>query len=136
MNMAECMTVSLHIPSRTLFHGPVTRLNAVSPRGGFGILPNHVDFVTAIVPCVLELTLEDARQCLFGIDEGLLVKQHHHVKIAVRRAVESTDLDTLTDTVTNSFADIDDRERTARTALSRLEANMVRRFVNLRRTLP
>ena len=53
--------------------------------------------------------------------------------MVVRRAVEKCDdLDSLTTTVADSFIDMEDEERIARTALSRLEANMVRRFVNLR----
>ena len=135
MTMVEHMEVALHTPSRALFNGPVLRLNAVSSNGGFGILPNHVDFVTTLVPSVLVLTLNDSTERFFGIDEGLLIKQGHNVKMVVRRAVESDDLDSLTSTVADSFIDMEDEERIARTALSRLEANMVRRFVHLRTTL-
>ena len=134
MSMVEAMEVALHTPSQTLFNGPIVRINAVSSNGGFGILPNHVDFVTTLVPSVLVLTLHDSSERFFGIDEGLLVKQRHHVKMVVRRAVESNDLESLTSTVADSFIDMEDEERIARTALSRLEANMVRRFVNLRTT--
>lgn len=132
MTMVDSMEVALHIPSSTLFKGSVLRINAVSSQGGFGILPNHVDFLTTLAPSVLVLTLSDSVERFFGIDEGLLVKQGHQVNMVVRRAVESQDLDSLTGTVSSSFIDMEDDERIARTALSRLEANMVRRFVTLR----
>ena len=132
MSMHENMQAALHTPSRVIFNDSILRLNAVSTNGGFGILPNHVDFVTTLVPSVLVLTLSDSSERFFGIDEGLLVKQGPHLKMVVRRAVESADLDSLTSTVADSFIDMEDEERVARTALSRLEANMVRRFVNLR----
>jgi F-type H+-transporting ATPase subunit epsilon len=136
MSMVDHMQLALHIPSRALFRGPVSRINAVSSNGGFGILPNHVDFLTTLVPSVLVLTLPDSTERFFGIDEGLLVKQSHVVNLVVRRAVASNDLDSLLSTVADSFVDMEDEERIARTALSRLEANMVRRFVNLRTTHP
>lgn len=136
MTMATEMQVFLRLPSRVLFEGPSTRLRGEAADGGFGILPNHVDFVTALVPSVLLITQADGRERIFGIDEGLLVKKGHKVEVAVRRGVESDDLDTLRETVGGSFAGLEDEERVARAALSRLEADMVRRFASLRKPHP
>ncbi|WP_415182488.1 ATPase [Phaeovulum sp.] len=136
MSMARDMQVSLRLPGRVLFAGPAARLSATAADGGFGILPNHVDFVTALVPSVLLVTEPDGQERVFGIDEGLLVKKGHRVDIAVRRAVEGDDLDSLRETVGRTFAEMEDDERVARAALSRLEADMVRRFSILRRPHP
>ncbi len=130
------MQVTLRLPGSTLFDGPAIRLNAVAENGGFGMLPNHIDFVTALAPSVLLVTLADGSERVFGIDEGLLVKKDHSVEIAVRRGVESHDLDTLRQTIGALFADMEDAERVARAAMSRLEADMVRRFAGLRAPLP
>jgi len=136
MSMASEMQVRVRVPGLALFDGPAVRLNAVAANGGFGILPNHVDFVTALVPSVLLITLAGGAERVFGIDEGLLVKKGHEVEIAVRRGVESDDLDTLRDTVGALFEGMDDDERVARAAMSRLEADMVRRFAGLRAPRP
>lgn len=136
MSMAADMQVTLRLPTRTLFEGPATRLFAVAENGGFGILPNHTDFVTALVPSVLTLTTPEGDEQIFGIDEGLLVKKGHAVDVAVRRGVLGDDLDTLRETVRNTFVEMDEDERTARSALSRLEADMVRRFAELQRPQP
>ncbi|EPX78230.1 ATP synthase epsilon chain [Litoreibacter arenae] len=133
MSTASEMQVSLRLPSEVLFDGPATRLTGEAADGGFGILPNHVDFVTALVPSVLLVTQPDGRERIFGIDEGLLVKKGHRVELAVRRGVEGDDLDSLSDTVGDSFAGLEDEEKSARAALSRLEADMVRRFASLRK---
>lgn len=133
MNMAREMQVRVRLPGGPLFCGAVARLNAVAQNGAFGILPNHADFVTALVPSVLVLAQPDGAERIFGIDEGLLVKTGHRVDIAVRRGVESADLDTLRQAVDAFFETVEDDERVARSALSRLEANMVRRFAGLRR---
>jgi F-type H+-transporting ATPase subunit epsilon len=96
-------------------------------------LPNHVDFVTALVPSVLLITQADGVERIFGVDEGVLVKKGHRVEVAVRRGVESDDLESLRATVREAFAGLADEERVARAALSRLEADMVRRFASLRK---
>lgn len=136
MSMATDMTVTLQLPMRALFKGQATRMTAVAPNGAFGILPNHADLVTALVPSVLTLTLTDGSEEIFGIDEGLLVKRGHGVEVAIRRGVRGTDLESMKDTVEASFTQIDEEERQARAALSRLEADMVRRFAELRRPQP
>lgn len=136
MSMAPDMTVTLRLPTRTLYEGRASRIAAIAPNGAFGILPNHIDFVTALVPSVLTLRLADGAEEIFGLDEGLLVKKGHHVTVVALRGVRGDDLGTLQNTVQASFIQMDEEERQARSALSRLEADMVRRFAELQRPLP
>lgn len=133
MSLSETMQVTLRLPTQTLFEGAVTRVFAVAEDGAFGMLPNHVDFVNALVPSVLILTDAKGIERFFGIDEGVLVKRGHAVEVAIRRGVQGEDLETLNDTVQSSFVDMDEQERVARSALSRLEAGIVRRFGDLRK---
>jgi len=133
MSMAADMFVTLRLPTALLYEGRAMRIVAVAPNGAFGILPNHVDFVTAIVPSVLTLQLANGSEEIFGLDEGLLVKRGHKVVVIALRGVRGNDLGTLQSTVESSFLQMDEDERQARAALSRLEANMVRRFAELRR---
>ncbi len=136
MNISADMQVTLRLPTHTLFAGRATKLFAVAQNGSFGILPNHIDFVTALVPSVLTLQTPEAEELVFGIDEGLLVKKGHTIDVAVRRGVIGNDLTSLRETVSETFVDMDENERMARSALSRLEANMVRSFAKLRRPKP
>ena len=136
MSLSNEMRVSLRLPARILFQGPAARLSGTAADGSFGILPNHVDFVTALVPSVLLVTQPGGAERVFGIDEGLLVKKGHDVDIAVRRGVEADSLASLQKNVGKAFAEMEDEERAARAALSRLEADMVRRFTNLRKARP
>lgn len=133
MSLADTMQVTLRLPTRTLFNGSVQRLFARAENGAFGMLPNHTDFVTALVPSVLILTTEDGGEMFFGIDEGILMKKGHQVDIAIRRGVQGSDLDTLHETIQAAFIEVDEEERVARSALSRLEAGIVRRFGDLRK---
>ncbi|WP_223423877.1 ATPase [Tateyamaria pelophila] len=136
MSLTEDMSVSVRLPTNTLFEGRAIRMTAVAQDGAFGILPNHVDFVTALVPSVMTLRMADGSEEIFGVDEGLLVKKGHRVVAAVLRAVHGDDLGTLNDTVKAKFIEMDDEERQARSAFSRLEADVVRRFAELRKPHP
>lgn len=136
MSMATDMSVTLRLPTQTLFEGRAERLTAVAPNGAFGMWPNHVDFVTALVPSVMTLRLMDGSEAIFGIDEGLLVKKGHTVAVAVLRGVHGDDLGNLRQTVETRFVQMDEEERQARSALSRLEADMIRRFAELQRPGP
>jgi len=136
MSMASDMCVTLRLPTQTLFEGRATRLTGVAPTGAFGMWPNHVDFVTALVPSVMTLQLSDGSEAIFGLDEGLLVKKGHDVAVAVLRGVHGDDLGSLQNTVKARFVEMDEEERQARSALSRLEAHMVRRFAELRGPRP
>lgn len=133
MSMAADMKVTLRLPTKTLFEGDAVHLGAVAPNGAFGLLANHVDYVTAIVPSVLTLRLADGSEQIFGLDEGLLIKKGRDVVVVALRGVHGDDLGTLHDTVEASFIQMDEEERQARSALSRLEADMVRRFAELQR---
>lgn len=136
MTMAAEMQVNLRLPTRVLYQGSARKLFAVAENGAFGMLPNHIDFVTSLVPSVLILTLEDGSEQIFGIDEGILVKKGHQVDIAIRRGVRGENLGSLQDSVRSNFIEVDEDERVARSALSRLEAGMVRRFADLQRPKP
>lgn len=132
MSLATDMEVTLRLPTQTLFRGRARRLRAVAANGAFGILPNHVDCVTALVPAVLTLELAEGGEAVFGLDEGILVKKGHAVEVTALRGVRGDDLGALKQTVRTRFIEMDEEERQARSALSRLEADMVRRFAELR----
>lgn len=131
MSAAEGMIVVLRLPTRVLFRGPAGKLTARAENGAFGILPNHIDFVTALSPGVLSLIEPDGSERLFGTDEGVFLKHGSRVDICVRRAIEGSDLASLKDEIRTAFVDLDDQERSARTALARLESDIVRRFAEL-----
>ena len=132
MSMAREMQVRIGLPGSALYQGSAIQVSGVAANGGFGILPNHIDFVTALVPSVLLVTEPGGTERIFGIDEGMLVKKGHTVEIAVQRGVEAPDLASLDAAVSDFWDTMEDEERAARAALSRLEADMVRRFAGLR----
>lgn len=133
MSGVEYMEVIIRLPLTVLYEGSARRLLAESSIGSFGLLPNHVDFVSDLRPSILRLLDSAGEECLFGIDEGLLIKQGRSVSVVVRRGLQCKNLSDLRSQVSEFFLAVDDDERRARAALSRLEANMARRFTQLQR---
>ncbi len=135
MSDAQLMQVNVRLPTRLLFSGEATKVAAEADNGAFMLLPRHTDFVSALLPSVLVITDAQGHERYFGIDQGVLVKHGYNVDIAVRRAVQGEGLASLHDTIQATFIEVDEDERVARTALSKLEAGIVRRFSDLRKPL-
>lgn len=133
MSRFESMHLVIQLPLGILFEGQIARLKATARGGSFGLLPNHVDYLSDLEPSILIVIDCQGNELLFGIDEGLLVKQADKLRIITRRGIQGEDLSMLHAQVRDSFMELTDSERVARSALSRLEADMVRRFSKLHR---
>lgn len=125
------MQLKLLLPTEVLVNAPVTKLIAEARDGYFCLLPRHCDFVAALVPGVVSFVDESGAEQFAAIDEGVLVKCARDVMVSAYSGVRGTDLDHLEELVENTYLQLDDQERKARTALSRLEAGTLRRFKQL-----
>ena len=130
---ARLLQVELRLPTRCLFSGTAVKVFATAANGAFTLLVNHTDFVTALVPSVLIVTDEAGDEQFFAVDEGILVKKDQGVHVAIQRGLQGDSLEAINDLVTTHFFAVDEEEKVARSALSRLEANIVRRFGDLRK---
>lgn len=118
-------------PTNGLIDEQVTKVTAEGEEGSFCLLPQHVDWVAALVPGILSFELETGEEIFLAIDEGILVKQGATVWVSVRSAVRGVDLETLHQTVQQQFRQLDEQERQARSTLARLETSFVREFMEL-----
>jgi len=127
------MRLRVMIPTDVVVDERVRKVVAEGPDGLFCLLPRHVDVAHALVPGVLAFTGEDGRQRHAAVDRGTLVKVGHDVLVSVLDAVVGAGLPELQEAIRRSFLAIDEEERLARTALARLEAGALRRFLELER---
>lgn len=123
------MHLKILLPTHVLLDSDVTKIVAEAQNGSFCLLPKHVDFVTALVPGILAYTTPDGQEEFVAVDEGILVKSEAKVFVSTRQAVLGPDLGELRKTVAEQFEVLDDRERTARSAVAKLEADFLRRFL-------
>ncbi len=125
------MRLKVLLPTQVLVDETVTKVIAEAENGSFCLLPRHVDFVAALVPGILAYTDLHGDEHFLAVDTGTLVKCAGEVLVSTLNAVPGTDLATLRETVERTFRNLDERERMARTALARLEAGALRRFLEL-----
>jgi F-type H+-transporting ATPase subunit epsilon len=126
------MNLKVLLPTEVLVDRAVTKVVAEAENGSFCLLPRHVDFVAALVPGLLAYCTDDGQEVFLGIDEGILVKCGAEVLVSTRHAVQGPDLGTLQRTIDEQFRVLDEKEKMARTAVAKLEANLVRCFLELR----
>ncbi|MDG4649744.1 F0F1 ATP synthase subunit epsilon [Roseibacterium sp. SDUM158017] len=125
------MRLEVITPERVRLDRTVRRIVAEAPDGHFGMLPHHGDFVTELVPGILLYDPGEGPERFVALHSGTLVKCGAHVRVAVRDAIEGSDLGALRERVETEFRQHDELERDARAALARLEASMFRRFRDL-----
>ncbi len=109
----------------------VTRVVAETREGSFGLLPHRLDCVAALVPGILTYQTESGGEIFVAVDEGILVKTGTEVLVSVRRAIGGTDLAQLREAVEKEFLILDERERSVRQVVAKLETGFLRRFVAL-----
>jgi len=110
----------------------VSRIVAETSAGSFGLLPQRLDCVAALVPGILTYATEAEGEVYLAVDQGALVKTGQDVLVSVRRAVGGKGtLQQLRDAVKNEFLALDEQEQSVRRVVAKLEAGFLRRFVRL-----
>lgn len=109
----------------------VSRIVAETRTGSFGLLPHRLDCVAALAPGILIYETEAEGEIYVAVDEGVLVKTGLDVHVSVRNAIAGTDLNQLRKTVEVQFLNLDERERTVRVALAKMESGLIRRMAAL-----
>ena len=128
------MNLKVLIPNEVFLERQVNKVIAEAKNGSFCILPRHVDFVAALVPGLLCYVDQEGNEQFVAIDEGALVKCAADIMVSTRSAAGGGDLGELRRVVEEEFGVLDDRERLARSAAARLEAGLVRRFMDFEKT--
>ncbi len=123
------MILKVLLPTEILIHEEVVKVVAEAENGSFCILPRHVDFLAALVPGIFSFVTSGGVEQFLAVDEGVLIKCGPEVLVSTRNAVRGPDLGKLEQTVEKSFQVLEDRERMARSAVAKLEANFIRRLM-------
>lgn len=126
------MNLTVLLPFQIFVKKPgVSRIVAETPHGSFGLLPHRLDCVAALVPGILTYeTIADGETYL-AVDAGVLVKAGAEVFLSVRRAIGGADLGRLRKAVEQEFLSLNEREKSVRSVLSKLEGDLIRRMASL-----
>jgi len=125
------VNLKILLPSEVLLDIEVVEIVAEGQNGSFGLLPRHVSFVSALVPGILYFRTRDGGEEYLAVDQGILVKRGDAVLVSVRNAVRGPELSQLKQTIRERFEVLDEKEKKARSATARIEAGIVRRFLEI-----
>jgi len=125
------MKLKVLLPTEILVDEEVVKVIAEAENGSFCLLSRHVDFVAAIIPGIFSFVTPELVEQFYAVDEGILIKCGQEVTLSTRNAVRGPDLGVLKKTVQKQFVELEDREKMSRSALARLEAGFIRRFMDL-----
>jgi len=125
------MNLKILLPTEVLIEEGVTKVIAEAHNGFFCLLPKHVDFVAALVPGILSFETAGGREEFLAVDEGILIKCAQEVFVSTGNAMRGPDLGQVKRIVVEKFEALDEREKTARSAMARIEAGFVRRFLEI-----
>jgi F-type H+-transporting ATPase subunit epsilon len=106
----------------------VTRMVVETHNGSFGLLPHRLDCAATLSPGILVYHTPEEGEAYVAVDEGVLVKTGAKVVVSVRNAIGGRDLGKLRVAVENEFLNLDERERSVRSALAKLEIGFLRQF--------
>ncbi len=123
------MKLTVRLPTEVLLEEEVTRIKAEAENGWFGLLPKHIDFVTALVPGILIFQAQGKPEEFLAVDHGILVKCGADVSVSTRNAVRGTNVEQLRKDVETGFRERAELEKKARAFEAKLEADLVRRLL-------
>ena len=126
------MLLKILLPAEVLMTQEVKKIVAEAENGSFCLMPNHIDFVATLAPGIFTYLPVEGGQELMAMDVGTLVKKGSNVLVPTRNAVRASDLGKLKQVVVEQYDALDEREKMVRSASARLEASMIRRFVELK----
>ena len=126
------MHLQILLPTTVLVDVTTAKVIAEAENGSFCLLPRHTNFVSSLAPGILTYTDSDQHEHYVGVAEGVLVKTGRDVLVSVEFGVQGSNLGHIRELVRQHFESADEREKQAVSAVARLEADFVRRFLALK----
>jgi F-type H+-transporting ATPase subunit epsilon len=111
----------------------VQRIVAQTLQGSFGLLPHRLDCTAVLAPGILTYETEADGEVYLAVDQGVLVKAGSDVLVSVRNAFGGTDLGKLHEAVKQEFLNLDEREKSVRSVLAKMESGFIRRLMEFQR---
>jgi F-type H+-transporting ATPase subunit epsilon len=127
------MRLRVYIPVRIVVDRTAVKVSVQAADGARTLLPNHIDFVTALAPGLLSYEDETGQEHFLAVDHGILVKQGDLVSVSSARAIGEQDLGRLEELVEREYRTLDERQRKVRSVLARLESDLIQELVKTER---
>jgi len=103
----------------------VSRIVAETTEGSYGLLPQRLDCVAALVPGIFSYETNAGVVKYLAVDDGIMVKTGAQVLVSVRNAFGGSDLGKLHESVENEYKKLDDTEKDIRTTMAKMESGLI-----------
>ena len=103
----------------------VSRIVFDTSEGSYGLLPQRLDCVAALVPGIFTYETEPGGIHYLAIDQGVLVKANTQVLVSVRNAIGGADLGKLHELVEKEFIELDESEKNVRSVMAKMESGFI-----------
>ncbi|MCL5123378.1 MAG: F0F1 ATP synthase subunit epsilon [Deltaproteobacteria bacterium] len=127
------MRLKVVLPTDIVIDKEVIKVIAEAENGSFCLLPRHIGFVSVLVPGLLSYVCPGGQEEFVAVDKGILVKCGPDVVVSTGQALAGADLGMLKMAIEKKFNLMDERQKKAQSAVAKLEASLVRRFLELER---
>jgi F-type H+-transporting ATPase subunit epsilon len=104
----KLLPFKLITPTGVVFDGPVQEVTAVNSMGEFGVLPDHINYITALVPCVITVKVDNGQYRLFVVSGGLVEIKDGSMTVLATTAENAEDL-TAGDALSNEVLAAEER---------------------------
>jgi F-type H+-transporting ATPase subunit epsilon len=101
----------------------VKRIVMETSEGSFGILPQRLDCVAALVPGIF--MYETDGEEYVAIDEGVMIKAGEEIFVSVRNAIRGDSLDALRQSVETAFMQMNESEKEIRSSMAKMESGFI-----------
>jgi F-type H+-transporting ATPase subunit epsilon len=126
-------TVQLYAADRHEQITGVASFSGEDQSGRFGLLPRHERFMTALDFGLARLILADGSRQYLGFPGGLLYFVDNELRISTRRYLRDSDAERIGKALSREMLDEERELNETRRKLHRLEAEMLKNFVQLGR---
>jgi len=126
------MKLQIYTPLGTVLNSSINKVIMETLDGYHTLLPRHVDFAAAMNANILSYTTEDNLERFAACHRGIVVKKGDTVTVTVQKAVLGDTLDELENTILREFKQDEEQRKELNAAMARLEAGLIRGFINLR----
>jgi len=128
------MNLKILLPFRIFIETKnVSSITIETSEGSFGMLPQRLNCVAALVPGIFTYEIESEGPKYIAVDEGVMIKMGNEVLVSVRNAIGGTDLGKLSDMVKKDFNKQDENKTEVRSVMARLEGGFVYSFDKFRK---
>jgi len=113
----------------SMFEREIKHIRLKDETGFFGVMKNHIDFLTVLVPSLCYYRDSNNREMFLAVDGGILDVREGTASLTSREVHESEDADKLAEIIEKTILDRTGAEQAFRKMLEGIERSFVEKTI-------